>query len=238
MHAYYAKTRTKLKQTMDSYLRLIKEELEKASEKPYTEIIEEIWNFYEHKLLEYFPYIGGDGISGTKNLTGAYYFVAMGEVLKGYGVPLEETGHLMVLSYERKYQKMPGFMKTIMGRVFGSPKILNRMFLKKDRKNARNAAQYPGSFETKTVIPPEKGYGFSYHNLVCPLADFAKEHGYTQYMPYLCNLDYVMFGMLGVPLYREHTCAEEGDYCDFKLKPGAPVMEYWPPVFSQGKGYK
>ena len=32
------------------------------------------------------------------------------------------------------------------------------------------------------------------------------------------NLDYVMFGVFGVPLYREHTCFEDGDYCDFKLK--------------------
>ena len=56
-------------------------------------------------------------------------------------------------------------------------------------------------------------------------------------MPYLCNLDYVMFGILGAPLFREHTCFE-GEYCDFKLKNGAQPMPYWPPVFSQGKGYR
>lgn len=36
----------------------------------------------------------------------------------------------------------------------------------------------------------------------------------------------------------EHTCMEEGGYCDFKLKTDARPMSYWPPVFSQGKGYK
>ena len=59
-----------------------------------------------------------------------------------------------------------------------------------------------------------------------------------EYMPYLCNLDYVMFGAFGVPLFREHTCFEDGDYCDFKLKLDAKPMEYWPPVFEHGKGYK
>ena len=58
------------------------------------------------------------------------------------------------------------------------------------------------------------------------------------YMPYLCNLDYVMFGIVGAPLFREHTCMEEGSCCDFKLKVAAKPMPYWPPVFSQGKGYK
>ncbi len=37
-------------------------------------------------------------------------------------------------------------------------------------------------------------------------------------MPYLCNLDYVNFGLLGASLYRKHPCFEDGDYCDFKLK--------------------
>lgn len=118
-----------------------------------------------------------------------------------------------------------------------NPRILTKIFLKKDRKNALNAAQNPGSFETQTQIPPEKGYDFSYHNLVCPLADFAKKYGYEEYMPYLCNLDYVMFGILGAPLYKEHTCFDD-DYCDFKLKLSAKPMDYDPPVFTQGNGYK
>lgn len=189
-------------------------------------------------MLENFPYIGGDNVSGTGNLTGAYCFVSMGEVLKGYGVQMEEIGHLMVLAYERRFNAMPGIVKTIARKSFTNVKSLNKKYLKKDAQNAANAAENPGSFVTKTLIPPEKGYDFSYHNLVCPLSDFAKTYGYEEYMPYLCNLDYVMFGVFGVPLYREHTCFEDGDYCDFKLKMDAKPMEYWPPVFTQGKGYK
>ena len=77
----------------------------------------------------------------------------------------------------------------------------------------------------------------SYHNLVCPLSNFAKQYGYEAYMPYLCNLDYVMFGMLGAPLFRSRTCFED-DFCDFKLKLGAKPLSYWPPVFSQENGCK
>ncbi len=165
-------------------------------------------------------------------------FVSMGEVLKKSGVQMEDIGHLMVLAYERRFHRMPGIVKTIAHKSFTNVKSLNRKYQKKDEQNASNAAKHPGSFETKTLIPPEKGYDFSYHNLVCPLSNFAKAHGYEEYMPYLCNLDYVMFGVFGVPLFREHTCFEDGDYCDFKLKVNAEPMEYWPPVFAQGKGYK
>ena len=111
---------------------------------------------------------------------------------------MEEIGHLMVLAYERRFNSMPGIVKTIARKSFTNVKSLNKKYLKKDAQNAANAAENPGSFETKTMIPPEKGYDFSYHNLVCPLSDFAKTYGYEEYMPYLCNLDYVMFGVFGV----------------------------------------
>ena len=61
---------------------------------------------------------------------------------------------------------------------------------------------------------------------------------FADYMPYLCNLDYVLFGILGAPMSREHTCMEPDGICDFKLKADAEPMPYWPPVFAQGKGYK
>ncbi|MGI6463866.1 MAG: L-2-amino-thiazoline-4-carboxylic acid hydrolase [Candidatus Scatomorpha sp.] len=238
MHEYYKKTAPKIKKTMNSLLKLIASELEDSGGKTYKELFHEIWNFYEKNFLEHFPYIGGDDVSGTKNLTGAFCFVAMGEVLKTYGLDIDEIGHLMTLSYERLFLSLPKVLRKIGGKFFNNPKLLCSIFKRKDAKNSANAAKNPGSFETKTVIPPEEGYSFSYHNLVCPLANFAEIHGYTEYMPYLCNLDYVMFGVLGAPLYRERTIASGDDYCDFKLKSGAEIMKYWPPVFAQGKGYK
>ena len=84
MHEYYAANRDKFRKRMDRFLSLVAPELEKASRKKYAEAFEEIWNYYEKNLLERFPYIGGDKVSGMRNLTGAYTFVAMGEVLKRY----------------------------------------------------------------------------------------------------------------------------------------------------------
>ena len=238
MHAYYRKNAAKLKKAMNGLLKPIAEELEQYSAKSYAAVLEAIWQHYEKNMLERFPYIGGDSVSSTKNLTGAYCFVSMGEVLKRYGVSLEEIGHLMALAYERKFNGMPGIVKAIAHKSFTNVKSLNRKYQKKDAQNAANAAKYPGSFETKTMLPPEAGYDFSYHNLVCPLSNFARAHGYEEYMPYLCNLDYVMFGAFGVPLFREHTCFADGDYCDFKLKIDAEPLAWWPPVFQQENSFQ
>lgn len=237
MHEYYKKKSAKLKKTMKGFLALVGAELESACGRSYDAVFEDIWSIYEQDMLERFPYIGGDDVGGTKNLTEAYMLVAMGEYLKRHGMEMEEIGRRMTLAYERRMMKMPKIVRTFMGKMLTNPNVLNRLFPRKDARNAANAAKCPGSFETKTQIPPEAGYDFSYHNLVCPLANFARKYGYEAYMPYLCNLDYVMFGVVGVPLFREQTCFN-GKYCDFKLKVDAKPMPYWPPVFSQGKGYQ
>ena len=238
MHEYYEKNKDKWLKTMNGYLSLISKELEEKTNKPYVDVLNEVWDVYEKDMLEYFPYIGGDDVSGTGNLTGSFMLVAMAVVLEKYNVSLDECGHLMVNCYERNFDKMPGIAKKVASLAFGSPKLLNKMFLKKDKQNEENARKNPGSFETKTMIPPEEGYYFSYHNLVCPVSNFAKKYGYDKYMPYLCNLDYVMLKAFGVAMQREHTCFEDGDYCDFKVKKGVKPFETWPPVFQQGKGYK
>ena len=79
------------------------------------------------------------------------------------------------------------------------------------------------AYERRMIMIP----GFArYHNLLCTVANFARQWGYGDYMPYICNLDYVMFGIGGAPLFREHTCMEKDGFCDFKLKTGAAPMEY------------
>ncbi len=238
MHAYYEVNKHKIQKMVKSYMKPIEKELSNITNESFDEVFLKIWAYYEENLLAYFPYIGGNQVSGTKNLTGAYGFVAMGEVLKTYGVEMEDIGHLMVLAYERKMNAIPGFLKPIIRKVFAHTSLVNNVLTKKDAKNAANAKVNPGSFETKTQMPPEEGYDISYHNLVCPLAVFARTHGYEEYMPYLCNLDYVMFGSLGLSLLREHTIFMDGDYCDFKTKLGAPILPAWPPVYQQKNKYK
>ena len=127
MHEYYAANKDKFRKGMDQFLSLVAPELEKASGKKYEEVFEEIWAYYEKHPLERFPYVGGDKVSGTRNLTGAYYFVAMGEVMKRYGLAMEDIGHIMVYAYERNTLKMPGLVRALMGKVYRSPKLLNKL---------------------------------------------------------------------------------------------------------------
>lgn len=69
--------------------------------------------------------------------------MSMGEVLKKYGVTTAQSGHLMILIYERQFTKIPSFLRSIMGKIFTNPQFLTKMFLKKDRKNALTLRRIP-----------------------------------------------------------------------------------------------
>lgn len=227
MHPYYEKNQARLKKELEHWLKPVGPELEQRTGCRFSDLLEQIWECYRSQMLERFPYIGGDKSSGTRNLTGAYSFVAMGVVCRQYGLSLEEWGQLTTTAYQRFFEQFPAVVRRLAGSLIRRPALVRKMLQKKDAKNAANAAENPGSFVTR-VQPPTEEYPVIYHMTVCPLADFARRYGYMEYMPYLCNLDYAMFAALNVPFYREKTCAAGDGFCDFKLRPGAPVVPAWP----------
>ena len=228
MHPYYQDNVPKLKKQMRGYLKHIQADIEKIFEKPFDESLEEIWVVYERDMLARFPYIGGDSVRGTSNLTGAYFFVALGEAAKKYGLNLEQWGYLITKYFERNAKALPAFMRKIVPFAVSRRSLLNFAAKSMNRKNQENAALNPGSFETEWLEPTEE-YSVVFLTRRCPLSDFANEYGYREYMPYLCNLDYVMFGSVGLSLAREKTCAAGDDCCDFKVKRNVPIPAFWPP---------
>lgn len=228
MHEYYKKNSSKFKKEMNKYFILVKKEIEQEFNESYDKIFEEVWEFYYSVIMQKFPYIGGDKISGTKNLTGAYYFVALGEVGKKYNIGIKKWGEITTKSFERYFEKIPNFAKKIVRFISKRKKFVEIILQKKDKKNRQNAINNPKSFETKVITPTDE-FPINFHTTVCPIYIFAKENNYLEYMPYLCNLDYVMFNAFGISLYREKTLADGDEYCDFKIKKDGRIEPAYPP---------
>ena len=58
--------------------------------------------------------------------------------------------------------------------------------------------------------------GVRYHFDRCPVAEFAKAHGYLNIMPAFCNCDYPAMEYINAALIRKHTCANS-DVCDYLI---------------------
>ena len=65
------------------------------------------------------------------------------------------------------------------------------------------------------VNPEEHKNGISMPLMNCPVAAFAKKHGYEHLMPLFCGSDFKVVERYGMRLIREHTEAEGFADCDF-----------------------
>ncbi len=227
MHKYYKDNALKLREFMDESLVYISDDIERIFKKTFNEALDEIWAFYYNEILEVLPYIGGDKVSGTFNLTGATEQIAFGVVGKRYGLTTEEWGKLIQRATEMYFKNQSGKWKLIKY-ALKFPKLVNVVMKKSVEKNRKNATENPGSFEMDLIEPTEE-FPLIMHYRVCPIHEFAKKHGYMEYMPYLCNLDYTLFKFFGASLYREKTRADGDEYCDFKIKKDASFPDVWPP---------
>jgi hypothetical protein len=65
------------------------------------------------------------------------------------------------------------------------------------------------------VNPEGHDHGLAFTLVGCPLADFAKSHGYEEIMPWLCNTDERTAALMHARLIRHHTVAQGYDTCDY-----------------------
>lgn len=65
------------------------------------------------------------------------------------------------------------------------------------------------------VNPDGRENGISMPLMSCPVAAFAKKHGYEHLMPLFCGSDFKVAERYGMRLIREHTEAEGFPDCDF-----------------------
>ena len=66
------------------------------------------------------------------------------------------------------------------------------------------------------VAPYENGKPIYYEFTACPAAEFAKQFGFTDIMPALCNVDYASMELLHAKLVRTTTCVD-GCQCDYTI---------------------
>ena len=107
------------------------------------------------------------------------------------------------------------------------------MTAKEDKKLAESC---PTGFITH-VEPFDKKIGNRFGFSRCPVAEFAKAHGYEHVMPALCNSDYPAMEAIHAGLIRKGNCVE-GNYCDYWIVGSkSPYLKEHPEIVDE-KGYR
>jgi hypothetical protein len=176
--------------------------------------VKKLWNktFQLYKsFVDEAPDIGGKENNMSNNLYMALAIFAFYEAVDKK-VTCEELRQMMT-------EYMPKNIPVISALLdFNKPKNqekLKRRFEKykslSDKK--LDNGEWGNSWRVEMLPDNKKGVAF---NLVgCPLADFAKKHGYLEIMSVLCDFDYITASLMHARLIRKHTVADGSQYCDF-----------------------
>lgn len=95
----------------------------------------------------------------------------------------------------------------------------------KMQKEHQSRGEWMDSWKVE-LNPEHRTEGFAFHLVGCPIAKHAKEHGYTELLPYLCKTDHYLAEVMHTRLIRTQTEALGGDCCDYwYIGDKSPVLE-------------
>jgi len=176
------------------------------------EIFEKIQYRYEDFLSD-LPYLGGK--KSSHNGAGGTYDCIL--LFACYDV-LDRDMTLDDIYNLNNSLFLPSFKS--MGKVFNLNKpwvmkLAQFAFSRAAREDEKMLTLGAEGYIMKTE-PYDKAEGIRYSFERCPIAEFAKKHGFTEIMPAICNGDYPAMELLHGGLIREHTCAN-GDVCDYRI---------------------
>ncbi|MDO5718849.1 MAG: L-2-amino-thiazoline-4-carboxylic acid hydrolase [Tissierellia bacterium] len=229
MHEYYKKNQKKLVKQMKKILGPVKADIEDVTGVDGNYFLKKVENVYVNQYLQYLPYIGGSKNSGTMNLTHPAFLAAMYDYGRRYGMTVYEAGEISAKAFDIYYDSFPKFLLSAISKLLYSD--LSQKILKKiiDRKKIF-ADKYPYAWLSEYQEPDrEYSHRFIIHR--CGIYEFLKDRDIAEFIPYICNLDYIMFGKLGIPLRRNKTISCGDESCDFLFAREGEVADAWPPPF-------
>ena len=191
--------------------KIVKEHLRKR----YPESkIRPLWEKVQKQYADFLkdlPYLGGR--KNTHNGTGGTYDCIM---VFAYYEALDHAPDMEELYAMNCEALLPGFRS--IGKIANANnavvrRIIHMAFQATERSEYNNDPDQPTGYIMK-VEPYDKAVGSRYTFKQCPIAEFAKEHGYLDIMPAFCNSDYPAMEMIHAHLIRRHTCAN-ADICDY-----------------------
>ena len=176
--------------------------------------VKKLWNktFQLYKnFVDEAPDIGGKENNMSNNLYMALAIFAFYEAVDKK-VTCEELRQMMT-------EYMPKNIPVISALLdFNKPKNQEKLKRRYEKYKALSDkkldnGEWGNSWRVEMLPDNEKGVAF---NLVgCPLADFAKKHGYLEIMSVLCDFDYITASLMHARLIRKHTVADGSRYCDY-----------------------
>lgn len=173
-------------------------------------IMESAESHYERFSKE-FPDLGGkeNMLAGNREIFLA--FIAAYEA-SGHRIGASSIDELIDIFYQklRFISRIADFNKPWLA------KLMYRLYVPyaKKVKKKKESGEWKAAWDI-SINPDQRTEGCCFHLIGCPLAEFAKSHGYADLMPSVCLIDHKTAELMHAKLIRTHTVALGSDSCDY-----------------------
>lgn len=168
-------------------------------------------------LIPQLPYIGGKRNPHTQLVIAAAMFLSLYKPLKAHGKPVEEIGSLVYEAVEAFYRSLPRFLPRLYGRLY-----FTRYTLRRARKRALGSQKrrYTGDWVFTVVEGDGEEFDWGVDYVECGICKFFHAQGADEFVPYMCQLDFLASDWFGWGLVRTMTIAQGAEKCDFRFRRG------------------
>jgi len=166
-------------------------------------------------VLTQMPYVGGAASRMTDFFMRLMGFMAIGRVLRRYGVALPVIGDIERETYKAQLLSVPEPERLASGHQFMSAE--NQALLREQAAKSL-AEEYPEDFVYEFVEPgPGDNFDFGINYKACGFCKFAGRHGDQEILPHICGLDFEAYATRGIHLERTQTLAGGASHCNFRF---------------------
>lgn len=178
-------------------------------------ILQEMRTQFEN-LIPKIPYIGGDENLLTRNLLVCAEYLPICKVLQQHNFSYEQIAAAVTNICKTQLANMPFFSK--LGMRFLWKLMFSQGFQKQMRKDAKKSQEkiYPDSFVYEFVDGDGITFNFGFDFSDCAICHFFAKEGAAEFVPIMCELDYVLADFVGVKLNRTATIALGKGCCNFR----------------------
>jgi hypothetical protein len=167
-------------------------------------------------LIPELPFIGGDENRLTENLLSSIWALPLYRVLLPLGRSAKEIGQIVYDTIEAGTRDKSAREWAVVADYRFSPEW-------RERVKAGASASKSRTYEFDWVYDYIEAdccndYGIDYTE--CGLEKFMRSQEASELTPYLCALDFIVYGAMDAGLRRTMTVAEGAHCCDFRFKRG------------------
>ncbi len=214
---FYVSRKARLLRSFDQATGWVKPPLVDRYGQAFAQVVVDKARQEYERLLPHIPFIGGAKNRWTTDLLESAQILAFFRAMQACGKSSGESADLLYEGMRLRLARYPRFLLQWLGRLQFSRLFLNGL----ERQAAETRKHlYPDNFVATIVKGDGTQFDWGIDFTECAIHKFYKAQGALEFLPYLCQLDYLTSAAFGLGMVRTQTLAAGDDRCNPRLKHG------------------